>query len=204
MDEYGALKEEREVAVTVEITTVKPGDATHFPVNGQTCRVHYEAFLSSDGSKFDSSRVRGLPFEFVLGEGHVIPGWDKTLPKMSLVRVHVIPFAFMLFSFIFVLSFSAVLCRPLTRRRRYFSVFPPSHPLCLRLTIFRARLSRRSSHQSWLMGNEDIRLLYHKTKRLRTRSNSSRLTRLSVVRSGVVCTPCRVHGFTKTRVTVRQ
>jgi len=103
MDEYGSNKGTEEVAVTVEITTVKPGDATHFPVNGQTCRVHYEAFLSSDGSKFDSSRVRGLPFEFVLGEGHVIPGWDKTIPKMSLVRVSVLLSS--LLPFFFFLSF---------------------------------------------------------------------------------------------------
>ena len=85
MDEYGSKKEEEELTVTVEITTTKPGDATHFPIKGQTCRVHYEAFLSSDGSKFDSTRDRGLPFEFVLGEGHVVPGWEKTVPKMSLV-----------------------------------------------------------------------------------------------------------------------
>ena len=85
MDEYGSTKEVEQIVVSVGITTTKPGDATHFPVKGQTCRVHYEAFLSSDGSKFDSSRDRGLPFEFVLGEGHVVPGWEKTVPKMSLV-----------------------------------------------------------------------------------------------------------------------
>ena len=88
MDQYEAKKEKEQVTVTVEITTTKPGDATHFPVKGQTCRVHYEAFLSSDGSKFDSSRERGLPFEFVLCEGHVVPGWEKTVPKMSLVSWH--------------------------------------------------------------------------------------------------------------------
>ena len=76
-----------DVVIMVEIKTTKPGDATHFPKKGQTCRVHYEAFLSSDGSKFDSSRDRGLPFEFVLGKGHVIPGWEKTLPKMSLGQI---------------------------------------------------------------------------------------------------------------------
>ena len=54
MEEYGSTKEVEQIVVSVEITTTKPGDATHFPVKGQTCRVHYEAFLSSDGSKFDS------------------------------------------------------------------------------------------------------------------------------------------------------
>ena len=44
-------------------------------------------FCASDGSKFDSSRERGFPFEFVLGSGHVIPGWEKAIPKMSLVSI---------------------------------------------------------------------------------------------------------------------
>ena len=86
---YGEMSLE-EVTALVEMKTTKPGDATHFPKKGQTCRVHYEAFLNSDGSKFDSSRERGMPFEFVLGSGHVIPAWEKAVPKMSLVsyRMH--------------------------------------------------------------------------------------------------------------------
>ena len=140
MDEYGSNKGTEEVAVTVEITTVKPGDATHFPVNGQTCRVHYEAFLSSDGSKFDSSRVRGLPFEFVLGEGHVIPGWDKTIPKMSLVRVSVLLSSLLPFFFFF---HSASILSDTKRAAVVFSLSTSTLSF-----FFRARLSKQSFHQN--------------------------------------------------------
>ena len=53
------------------------------PVAGQTVVVHYTGWLSADGSKFDSSLDRGTPFEFVLGQGQVIPGWDEGLATMK-------------------------------------------------------------------------------------------------------------------------
>ena len=59
---------------------------------GNTISVNYEGFLT-DGSKFDSSLERGVPFEFILGTGSVIEGWDKGISGMKEggVRKLVIP-----------------------------------------------------------------------------------------------------------------
>lgn len=52
------------------------------PKKGQTVRVHYTGWLT-DGTKFDSSRDHGAAFEFPLGKGHVIAGWDEGVASMK-------------------------------------------------------------------------------------------------------------------------
>ncbi len=56
------------------------------PKTGQTAVVHYTGWLSNNGAKgkkFNSSVDRNEPFEFPLGQGRVIPGWDQGVATMK-------------------------------------------------------------------------------------------------------------------------
>ncbi len=67
------------------IDTVEGDGAT--PASGQTTVVHYTGWLYEDGEKgekFDSSVDRGQPFEFPIGQGRVIRGWDEGVGSMKI------------------------------------------------------------------------------------------------------------------------
>ena len=77
--------------------TTGPGEAAK---NGDRVAVHYTGWLfdpeaaDNKGQKFDSSRDRGQPFQFSLGAGQVIQGWDQGVAGMTLggsTRTLVIP-----------------------------------------------------------------------------------------------------------------
>jgi FKBP-type peptidyl-prolyl cis-trans isomerase FkpA len=53
------------------------------PKAGEVVVVHYTGWLTN-GQKFDSSVDRGQPFEFVLGRGMVIRGWDEGVAQMKI------------------------------------------------------------------------------------------------------------------------
>ena len=83
---------------TLQKTDVKPGSGAEARP-GMAVRVHYTGWLydaaSSDhkGKQFDSSRDSGQPFEFRLGTGEVIPGWDEGVAGMKVggMRLLTIP-----------------------------------------------------------------------------------------------------------------
>jgi FKBP-type peptidyl-prolyl cis-trans isomerase len=62
------------------IEEIRVGDGA-VATKGQIVSVHYTGRLT-DGEEFDSSRERGLPFDFALGLGKVIAGWDQGIEGM--------------------------------------------------------------------------------------------------------------------------
>ena len=65
----------------LQYTIDEPGTGAQ-PTPGQTVKVHYTGWLP-DGTKFDSSRDRGAPLEFPIGQGRVIKGWDEGVAAMK-------------------------------------------------------------------------------------------------------------------------
>ena len=69
----------------LEIIDTHPGTWPS-PKTGQICVMHYTGWLRENGikgRKFDSSVDRGEPFEFQIGVGQVIKGWDEGVATMK-------------------------------------------------------------------------------------------------------------------------
>jgi len=85
--------EQEEISEVKELisTTLKEG-SEEGAKKGDYLTMHYVGTLA-DGTKFDSSRDRGKPFNFQLGSGQVIKGWDEGIVGMKIgeLRRLVIP-----------------------------------------------------------------------------------------------------------------
>ena len=62
----------------IQVYVERPGHGEKSK-DGSHIKVHYEGWLAKDYSMFDSSRTKRRPFEFDLGKGSVIDGWDIAL-----------------------------------------------------------------------------------------------------------------------------
>ena len=62
----------------IQIYVERPGHGDKAK-DGSHIKVHYEGWLADDYKMFDSSRAKRRPFEFELGKGTVIAGWDLAL-----------------------------------------------------------------------------------------------------------------------------
>jgi peptidylprolyl isomerase len=73
---------EGDIPFELGIDDIVVGDGEE-ATSGKKVSVHYVGVAFSNGKEFDASWNRGAPFEFKLGKGQVIPGWDAGVAGMK-------------------------------------------------------------------------------------------------------------------------
>ena len=87
-DDPGQTEKEKKMTKTesgLQYRDIKEGTGEK-PKKGQACVMHYTGWLwenGAKGKKFDSSVDRGEPFDFPIGTGRVIKGWDEGVLSMK-------------------------------------------------------------------------------------------------------------------------
>jgi FKBP-type peptidyl-prolyl cis-trans isomerases 1 len=76
-------KPEGDIPFELIIDDIVVGDGEP-ATKGAKVSVHYVGVSFSSGDEFDASWNRGQPFEFKLGKGQVIPGWDAGVEGMKI------------------------------------------------------------------------------------------------------------------------
>ena len=74
-------KPEGDIPFELGVEDIVVGDGAE-AVAGTKVTVHYVGVAFRSGDEFDASWNRGAPFEFKLGKGQVIPGWDAGVAGM--------------------------------------------------------------------------------------------------------------------------
>jgi peptidylprolyl isomerase len=75
-------KPEGDIPFELGIDDIEVGSGDE-AVAGKTVTVHYVGVAFRTGEEFDASWNRGEPFQFKLGKGQVIPGWDAGVQGMK-------------------------------------------------------------------------------------------------------------------------
>jgi len=74
-------KPEGDIPFALGVDDIVVGDGAE-ATRGTKVTVHYVGVAFSTGEEFDASWDRGRPFQFKLGRGQVIPGWDEGVQGM--------------------------------------------------------------------------------------------------------------------------
>ena len=84
-ENYQQTNQQQESGDELKAEVLKKGTGQEAK-EGNKATVHYAGFLE-DGTKFDSSIDRGEPFQFTLGAGQVIQGWDLGVVGMKIGEI---------------------------------------------------------------------------------------------------------------------